>query len=281
MSRAPDCRNFRARFLRDRLESTKANLMMKLLSPARGVLAVALIAGLAIPAQAQLREALNTGEQATRRAEQVQDQINQLDDKRTDLVREYRTVLQRTQAADLYAKQQKLVVESQEEEIVSLTDQLGSIDDITAQTVPMLLDMIDDLKAFVAADLPFKTTERQARLEALDAVMETPNVTPAEQYRLIMDAYQAEMEYGSTISTWQEEITIDDNPTTVDMFLYGRVALVYVTPNGKAARYNRNSGEWESLKGSYVADIDKAIRVAQAKAQQDVLFAPIQKYSVE
>ena len=176
--------------------------MKKLLSPARGVLAAALITGLAVPAQAQLREALNTGEQATRRAEQVQEQINQLDDQRTDLVREYRTVLQRTQAADLYAKQQQLVVESQEEEIASLTEQLGSIDDITAQTVPMLLGMIEDLKAFVAADLPFKMDERQLRLDALDGVMETPNVTPAEQYRLIMDAYQAEMEYGRTISTW-------------------------------------------------------------------------------
>ena len=116
--------------------------MKKLLSPARGVLAAALITGLAVPAQAQLREALNTGEQATRRAEQVQEQINQLDDQRTDLVREYRTVLQRTQAADLYAKQQQLVVESQEEEIASLTEQLGSIDDITAQTVPMLLGIM-------------------------------------------------------------------------------------------------------------------------------------------
>ena len=179
--------------------------MKKLLSPARGVLAAALIAGLAMPAQAQLREALNTGEQATRRAEQVQDQINQLDDERTDMVREYRSLLQRRDAADLYAKQQALVVKSQEEEIESLTEQLGSIDDITAQTVPMLLEMIENLKAFVAADLPFKQEERTTRLEGLDAVMETPNVTPAEQYRLIMDAYQAEMEYGRTISTWQEE----------------------------------------------------------------------------
>lgn len=255
--------------------------MMKLLSPARGVLAAALIVSLAVPAQAQLREALNTGEQATRRAEQVQEQINQLDDQRTDMVREYRTLLQRRDAADLYAKQQELVVQSQEQEIESLTEQLGSIDDITAQTVPMLLGMIEDLKAFVAADLPFKAEERQARLDGLDAVMETPNVTPAEQYRLIMDAYQAEMEYGRTISTWQEEINIDGNPVTVDMFLYGRVALVYATPNGKTARYNRATGEWEALKGSYAADIDKAIRVAQAKAQQDVLFAPVQKFSVQ
>jgi len=255
--------------------------MKKLLTPARGVIAAALIAGLAIPAHAQLREALATGEQATRKAEQVQDQINQLDDQRSDMVREYRTLLQRRDAAELFAKQQELVVQSQRDEIASLTEQLGSIDDITAQTVPMLLGMVEDLKLFVAADLPFKKEERAARLEALDGVMKAPNVTPAEQYRLIMEAYSAEMEYGRTIDTWQEEITIDGAPTTVDMFLYGRVALVYLTPGGKAARYDRATGEWVPLPGSYVADIRRAVRVAQGKAQQVVLFAPVQKFTVQ
>lgn len=255
--------------------------MKKLLSPARSVIAAALIAGLAIPAQAQFREALNTGEQATRRAEQIQDQINQLDDQRSDMVREYRTLLQRRDAAELFAKQQELVVQSQREEIASLTQQLGSIDDITAQSVPMLLSMIEDLKLFVAADLPFKSDERTMRLEALDAVMAQPNVSTAEQYRLIMEAYAAEMEYGRTIDTWQEEITIDGNPTTVDMFLYGRVALVYLAPNGKAARFDRATGEWAALPGSYTEDVRRAIRVAQGKAQQVVLFAPVQKFSVQ
>lgn len=255
--------------------------MKKILSPARSVIAAALIAGLAIPAHAQLREALTTGEQATRKAEQVQDQINQLDDQRSDMVREYRTLLQRRDAAELFAKQQELVVQSQREEIASLTEQLGSIDDITAQTVPMLLGMITDLKQFVAADLPFKADERKTRLDSLDALMKTPNVTTAEQYRMIMEAYSAEMEYGRTIDTWQEEIAIDGNPTTVDMFLYGRVSLVYITPDGKAARYDRASGEWQPLPGSYAADIRRAVRVAQGKAQQVVLFAPVQKFSVQ
>lgn len=255
--------------------------MKKILSPARSVIAAALIAGLAIPAHAQLREALTTGEQATRKAEQVQDQINQLDDSRSDMVREYRTLLQRRDAAELFARQQELVVQSQREEITSLTEQLGSIDDITAQTVPMLLGMIEDLKQFVAADLPFKADERKTRLDSLDALMRTPNVTTAEQYRLIMEAYSAEMEYGRTIDTWQEEIAIDGNPTTVDMFLYGRVAYVYLTPSGKAARFDRATGEWQPLPNSYVNDIRRAVRVAQGKTQQVVLFAPVQKFSVQ
>lgn len=255
--------------------------MNKFLSPARSAIAVALIAGLAIPAQAQLRQALDTGEQATRRAAQVQEQINQLDDQRSDMVREYRTLLQRRDAAELFARQQELVVNSQTEEITSLTEQLGSIDDITAQTIPMLLSMIEDLKLFVSADLPFKMEERTTRLETLDAVMASATVTPSEQYRLIMEAYSAELEYGSTIDTWQEEIEINGNVTMVDMFLYGRVALVYVAPNGRAARYDRATRAWVDLPNSYVPDIQQAIRVAEGMAQQVVLFAPVQKFSVQ
>ncbi len=255
--------------------------MTKLLTPARSIVAAALIAGLAIPAHGQLREALNTGEQATRRAEQVQDRINQLDDERSDMVREFRTLLQRRDAAELFARQQQLVVSTQEEEIRSLTEQLESIDDITTQTLPMLLSMVEDLKMFVNADLPFRVDERQARLEALDAVMQTPNVTQSEQYRVIMEAYQAEMEYGRTVSTWQEEVLIEGNPVTVDMFLYGRVALVYVAPNGRASIFNRATGEWERLPNNFVPDIQQAIRVAEGKAQQVVLFAPVQKFSVQ
>jgi hypothetical protein len=255
--------------------------MKKRLTPASSVIAAALILGLAIPAQAQLREALNTGEQATRRAAQVQQQINQLDDERSDMSREYRTLLQRRDAAELFAKQQALVVASQREEIESLAQQLGSIDDITAQTVPMLLNMIEDLKLFVAADLPFKMDIRNARLEGLDGAMASANVSAAEQYRLIMEAYAAEMEYGSTMDTWPEEMEINGAPTTVQMFQYGRVSLVYVTPNGRAARFDRASRTWVDLANSYVPDIQQAIRVAQGKAQQVVLFAPVQKFSVQ
>lgn len=255
--------------------------MKRFLTPARGVLATLLIAGLAVPAEAQLRSTLDKAEQATRRAEQVQNQINQLDDERTDMVREFRTLLQRKDAAELYAKQQQLVVDSQREEIASLSEQLLSIDDITAQTVPMLLSMVEDLKTFVNADLPFKKEERLARMEGLDAIMASAHVSNAERYRVIMEAYQAEMEYGRTIQTWKEEITLDGTPTQVDMFLYGRVALVYVTPNGAAARYNRATGEWEPLPGGYGDDIIKSVRIADGRAQPDVLFAPIQKLTVQ
>lgn len=256
--------------------------MNKFLTPARGAVAAALAVALAVPAQAQLKSALDTGEQATRRAEQVQSQINQLDDERSDMVREYRTLLQRRDAAVLFARQQEKVVESQRREIESLTDQLTRVDDITAQTIPMMLDMIADLKAFVAADLPFKREFRQDRLNALDAAMEDPQVSTAERYRLIIEAYQAEMEYGSTIDTWQAEQEVGDGTQTVDMFQYGRTALVWITTDDRTgARWDRDQGAWVPLESGMIPHVREAIRVADGKKQQEVLFGPVKRLSVQ
>lgn len=258
--------------------------MKRVLTPARGAIIAATFIGMTLPAQAQgqVGRMIDTGEQATRRAEQTQVRINQLDDERSDMVAEFRTLLQRKQAAELYARQQEKVVESQRRELESLTDQLGRVDEITAQTVPMLQDMIADLETFIQADLPFKLEERTDRIETLKTAMASADVPIVEQYRLIIEAYKSEMEYGRTVSTWPETIEINGNDVTVDMFLYGRVALVYMSPDRRyAARYNRATGEWVDVENRFKEDVSKAIRIAKGTTTPGVLYAPATKLSVQ
>ena len=107
--------------------------MKRFIKPARAVLASVVLAGVAAPAYAQLSDAIRTGEAATKKAEQTQARINQLDDERSDMVREFRTLLQQRDAAELYNKQQARVVASQANELASLQEQLGRIDIIKAE----------------------------------------------------------------------------------------------------------------------------------------------------
>ena len=257
--------------------------MKNVLTPARGAILATLVVGFTAPAVAQgLDRAIATGEQATRRAEQVQQQINQLDDERSDMVGEFRTLLQRKTAAELYARQQAAAVESQEREIASLTDQLSRVDEITSQTVPMLETLIDDLDAFVDADLPFRLEERKDRIARLREYLVDPNVSVTERYRQIMDAYTAEMEVGRKTDTWKETISVDDKEVTVDMVLFGRVALVYMDPTGRyAKRYDRETSSWVDLESKYKAEIEKAIRIIQGKRTQDVMYVPATKLAVQ
>lgn len=255
--------------------------MKCVLNPAR----TALVAGLClagVPAMAQLAPALEVGERATRNAENVQNQINQLDDERGDLVRDYRSMLQRLDAAKLYASQQERVVASQREELESLNDQLGRVDEISAQMTPMMMDMITELENFVAADLPFKMEIREERLEQLRNAMDSADVSPAERYRLIVEAYQAEMEYGRTVSTDEGTITTESgDEVAVQFFNYGRVAYVYLNPvTGEVARWSRDANGWETLPASYRRPIQDAIRIAEGTKQQDILTGPFQKLAV-
>lgn len=257
--------------------------MKNVLTPARGAILAATVIGFTAPSVAQgLDRAISTGEQATRRAEQVQQQINQLDDERSDMVGEFRTLLQRKTAAELYARQQAAAVESQEREIASLTDQLTRVDEITSQTVPMLETLIDDLEAFINADLPFRLEERKDRIARLRDYLSDPQISVTERYRQIMDAYTAEMEVGRKTDTWKETISVDDKEVTVDMVLFGRVALVYMDPTGKyAKRYDRETSSWVDLEGKYKPEIEKAIRIIQGKRTQDVMYVPATKLAVQ
>jgi len=250
--------------------------MKDVLTPARGAIIAALLVGAGMTAEAQLRSALDVGERATRSASQAQARINQLDDERSDLVREFRTVVQRKDAAKLFERQQEKVVESQLREIVSLEEQLGRVDEITAVMVPMMLDMIDDLEAFIEADLPFQITDRRERIANLRTVLSRADVVPAEQYRLIIDAYQTELEVGNTVSTWTDEVSINEKLTDVDMFRYGRVSLVYLTRDDrKAARWDRDTRTWVDINSSYNPQIRTAIKAAKELIQPEILFGPV------
>ena len=255
--------------------------MKNVLTPARGALIGALLVGASITADAQLAPALDAGERATRQAEQAQTRINQLDDERSDLARDFRSLIERKDAAEVFVLRQQRGVESQERELVSLADQLSRVDEITTVMVPMMLDMIEDLDAFISADLPFKLEERKARMDRLRTVMTRDDVVPAEQYRLIIDAYQGELDAGNTVDTWAEEVEINGLPTDVDMFRYGRVSLVYLSrDNRHAARWDRASNGWVELGSADRDDIKQAIRVAKELVQPTILTGPFQKLAV-
>lgn len=256
-------------------------MMKNVLTPARGALVAALFVGAGITAEAQLRPALDAGEQATRQAEQAQSRINQLDDERSDLARDFRSLIERKDAAEVFVLRQQRGVESQARELDSLVDQLTRVDEITTVMVPMMLDMIEDLDAFVSADLPFKLDERKARIERLRSVMNRDDVVPAEQYRLIIEAYQAELNAGNTVDTWTSEVSINGLPTDVDMFRYGRISLVYLSrDNRHAARWNRDTQSWDELSAGDREDIKLSIRVAKELVQPTILFGPVERLSV-
>ena len=232
---------------------------------------------LASPAHAQLDSALSAAKASTAASAAAQERIEQLDDQAESAAIEYRAVLQEADNVRLSVDRQEIFLESQRSELASVRRQLRTVDSIKQSIVPMMLNMVVQLEDHVAEDLPFRLSERRERIEDVKRVISDPDVSPAEQYRRILNAYEIETNYGYQVDAYEGQ-----HPTrpgnVVDFVRFGRTSWVYMTKDqGEVATYDLASGEWRQLDGGEAARMRQAIRVANEEAAPEVVYAPVIK----
>jgi hypothetical protein len=163
-------------------------------------------------------------------------------------------------------------VRSQDEEVASIQRQLVEIDTTNREVLPLMQRMVDTLARFVELDLPFRLEERTARVDNLQRVMERADVSIAEKYRLIMDAYQSELDYGRTIEAYEGK---GPDGRTVEFARLGRVTLLYRTLDGSEAGYwDAQNKEWVR-DVSYLDAVDEAIRRGREDGPPELLTVPV------
>ena len=109
--------------------------------------------------------------------------------------------------------------------------------------------------------------------------MERADVSLAEKYRRVLEAYQVETEYGRTIEAYQDEIVLEDATRTVNFLRIGRVGLYYLTLDGKEAGVWEQG--WHTLDDGYRQAIDKGLKVAKKQLPPDLLVLPLKKSGAE
>jgi hypothetical protein len=143
------------------------------------------------------------------------------------------------------------------------------------EIVPLMLKMVEVISQFVALDIPFLPEERQFRVAELQAIMERADVSLAEKYRRVLEAYQVETEYGRTIEAYQDELELDEKIRTVNFLRIGRVGLYYLTLDGQQAGVWDGDERWRPLDSEYLQAIDKGLKVAKKQLPPDLLVLPI------
>lgn len=223
-----------------------------------------------------LDEAIDTQVNTDIAAQKSQEKIDNLSDETTDMLAEYRDVLRQTQSLKSYNDQLQSLVNSQQEEMASIAEQLNNIETTQHDIVPLMLKMIDVLQQFVSLDMPFLKQERQTRLEALTAMMGRADVSLAEKYRRIMEAYQVETEYGRTIEAYQADLEDGETKKTVDFLRIGRVSLYYITLDGKeAGMWDNDKKQWVVLSDDYIQSITDGLKVAKKQLPPDLMVLPV------
>jgi hypothetical protein len=206
----------------------------------------------------------------------VQKNIDELSDETDELLAKYRTVLTQIDSIRVYNYQLHELMNSQDVELTSLQSQLDRIEVVGRSVTPLMLRMIDALDATVALDLPYLKEERAERIEDLRKLMSRANVTSSEKFRMIMEAYQTENEYGRTIEAYRSTLQRGDREIKVDFLRFGRIALVYQTLDGREAGvWSQAKKTWEPLDASYRTAIREGLRIARKQAAPDLIRLPL------
>ncbi|MFL2539151.1 MAG: DUF3450 domain-containing protein [Candidatus Rariloculaceae bacterium] len=209
-------------------------------------------------------------------AQAAQDQIDGIVDETRSVAEEYRAVMKEVDGLLVYNTLLDRQIEDQEEELRNLRLSIDQVQFIERQVLPLLTRMIDGLEQFVALDVPFLIDERNERVENLTILLERADVTAAEKFRVVMEAWQIENDYARTIYTYTDELEIDGTPREVDVLQVGRVALVYQTADGaESGAWNQRTRSWESVGDEFRNPIRQGIRLARNQIAPDLLLLPL------
>jgi hypothetical protein len=192
------------------------------------------------------------------------------------LLEQYQVVLRQLNNAEINNQHVKDQLNSQLNEKQSLEKQLLDIDVTKQGLVPLTLRMVDYLDKFIQMDLPFLAEERQQRIRLLKHMLVKADVSDAEKFRRIMEAFQVENEYGKTIEAYKANIVLKDAPIAVDFLRLGRIALYYQRLDGSEAGYwDKQQKRWAILGSEYSNAIRNGLRIARKETAPDMLVVPV------
>ena len=238
----------------------------------------ALCAFLAAPAVAQQTVERGISKEKTRvsQAAKAQDQVDAVHDETRKRIEDYKAVEKQIDGLKAYLEQLDLQIADQADELGGLKDSIAEVTVIERQITPLMLRMIDALEQFVALDVPFLLDERQERVERLKDLMGSADVTVAEKFRSVMNAFETEIEYGNTIEAFRGPLKDGSGEREVDFLRVGRLAMFYQSLDGaQRGRWNAESGSWDSLPGEYAGQIQQGIRIARSQVAPDLIRLPL------
>jgi hypothetical protein len=183
---------------------------------------------------------------------------------------------QRLQQLQAQASQLQARSEAARDRVATKQKQIDDIRQISDQIIPYLQELNRQLKQMVADDLPFLPRERSQRLRRLDRILEDPDVTFSEKFRKVMEAFQVEAEYGTTIEVYQQSIPIDGQSRLVNIFRLGRIGLFFQSLDRQTCGFfNVAEDKWQKLPAKHNHALAAAIDMGAKRRPVDILTLPL------
>ncbi len=226
-----------------------------------------------------ITEAVDTVVGREKAAISTQEQIDSISDETQSLESDYKVVLRELEVVSKYNDQMRAIIGSQENEIATIETDLAKLQDTQREIVPLLLRMIEALDQFVDADTPFLLEERKGRVEELKALMDRGDISIAEKYRKVFDAYQQENNLARNIEATTGNVNYKGQDRTVEFLRVGRVAFYFKSLDDKLiTRWDTKLNDWVVIEdGSEQLNILRAFKIARKEIPVDLLVLPVTK----
>jgi len=205
-----------------------------------------------------------------------QQRVDAISEQTDTIITEYKQVNDSIDGLVLFNRQMQQSIDRQIESLENLEESIQQVTVMQRQMQPLTDRMLDALENFVALDMPFRKDEREARIADLRENMTQPNLTIAERFRQVLEAYKIENEYGRKIDHYETKIDFGQGEMQMNVLQIGRVALLAQSPDKETSiGWNSRANQWEVLTdGEYQEAIIKGLRIAKQQAPADLMTIP-------
>ncbi len=208
-------------------------------------------------------------------AQQSQERINSVVDRTRSLEDQYRAINKEIDGLKVYNRLMRAQVDGQVATLEDIGLSMDQVDVINRQIFPAMERMIDGLDQSIKIDVPFLLEERTARVSGLQEIMSRSDVSVAEKFRKVMEAYQIENDYGTTIEDYKQSLTIDGATRAFNMLRIGRVGLYFQSDDTKVTgRWDNAARTWE-IDNSARNEVRKGLRVARQLIAPELINIPV------
>jgi hypothetical protein len=208
-------------------------------------------------------------------AQQSQERINGVVEGTRSLEDQYRAINKEIDGLKVYNRLMTAQTGGQTASLEDIALSMDQVDVINRQIFPLMERMIDGIAQSVSLDVPFLMEERTERVDNLHSIMERSDVSVAEKFRKVMEAYQIENDYGSSVEWYTQSLTLDGATRSLNMLRIGRIGLYFQSDDAKlTGRWNNTDRAWEIDNGAR-SDIRTGLRMAKQLIAPEMIVIPV------
>ena len=236
------------------------------------------VATLAVPSShaAEVKDSLEVVAKTNRGAVASQKKIDGLSRDTQGMLEEYRKLQDGSEYQAAYTRELEQLSQTQQLQIDALQEQIAQARITRQRIVPLMRSMADALEKFVVLDLPFQHEERINAVLQLKQRLGQPDLSVSARFRLLLEAYQLEQDYGGKIAAWRGPLQFQGEDLSVEYLRVGRAALYFQSLDGETSGYwNARDEAWIALDSGYNRSLGQALGVARNMTAPQLLHLPM------